>query len=224
MDEQELTPGEKFVEYALQIGAITFTEFRLRSGRISPYMYNSGAFYNAERLIFLAKAYARLIIRHGLRPQVIFGPAYKGIALAIAIALQLGGKIGFAFNRKEEKTHGEGGFHVGAPLELKNVAVVDDVITTGESAEKAIAFIRCQNGLPFVLVIAFDRQERGTGNESATQQFARQNGIPVYAIATLDDLISVLTRWSTDGRHDHSTYAAALESVRTYRELYGLKS
>lgn len=188
-------PAERFISYALRIGALELIpEGRpLKSGRVSPYFFNSGLFNTGDSLSHLAQSYAAAIEKERFRSKVIFGPAYKGIPLSVAIALTIGGDTGYAFNRKEEKGHGEGGSVVGVSLKGKNVLIVDDVITTGSSSGEAVEIIKAHGGVPIGCVIAFDRQECGNdGNMSATQEFQKNYEIPVLAVATLADLISFL--------------------------------
>ncbi len=184
--------AQAFVEYALRIGAIELTPKGrpLKSGRISPYFFNSGLFNTGDTMRSLAKAYATTITRNGFRPDVIFGPAYKGIPIATVVAIMLGSHIGLAFNRKEKKEHGEGGSTVGASLEGKRVLIVDDVMTTGTSSGDAMEVILANGGIPIGCVVAFDRQERvEDSNLSAVQGFEKNFNVPVRAIATLADLV-----------------------------------
>ncbi len=186
--------AQAFVKYALQIGAIELLPEgrRLKSERISPYFFNSGLFNTGESLTRLAEAYAAEIKR-SFQPEVIFGPAYKGIPIAAAVAQAIGGDMGYAFNRKEAKDHGEGGVLVGAPINGKKVVIVDDVMTTGDTSGEAVELVRGYGGIPIGYTIAFDRQERGVDTElSAVQAFEEKFGIPVAAAGKLDDLIEIL--------------------------------
>ena len=155
-----------------------------------------------------------------LRPDVIFGPAYKGIPLAVAIALLLGGNMGYAYNRKEEKNHGDGGLIVGASLKERKVAIVDDVMTTGTSSSEAFKIIRANEGIPTSCIIAFDRQERGDGEVSAVQEFEENFKIPVYPAATLADLIEVLQE--TTINEGDAVAGEILENILTYQQEYGV--
>lgn len=203
-----------FVRYALRIGALELiTEGRtLKNGRISPYFFNSGLFKTGRDLTELATAYTKNIYSGPDMPDLLFGPAYKGIPLVCAIATTLGDDIEFAFNRKEAKDHGECGLIVGASLKGKKVLIVDDVITDGGTKRETVELVREHGGTPIKLVIAFDRQERGSRGFSAVQEFERYYGIPVEAAATLHDLISVLR----DMRHP------MLDAVLKYQEQYGI--
>ena len=228
IDSDGLTPNERFVQYAIIIGAIEFVpEWReLKSGRISPYFFNSGLFNTGETIGELGKVYAVEVFKRG-RPDVIYGPAYKGIPLSVVTAVavaQLGGRnVGYAFNRKEEKTHGDGGIIVGASLAGKRVALVDDVMTTGTSSGEAVEIIRANGGVPIDCVIAFDRQERGKESElSAVQEFEKNYGIPVYAAATLANLISYLQKLPEDWGDGGGT-EEMLNKILAYQEEYGVQ-
>jgi len=223
-----MTVTENFVRYALKIGALELIpEGRnLKSGRVSPYFFNSGLFNSGKPLIELSESYS---VKIPLRSGVIFGPAYKGSVLAPTIAMTIWKRyeinIGFAFNRKEAKDHGEKGIIVGHSLAGKNVCIVDDVITTGTSSREAVEIILANGGIPIACIIAFDRQERGNNTElSAVQEFERKYKIPVYSVATLADLISVLKK---DTRSDRSSTIPnskkVLKKILIYRDEYGVK-
>lgn len=214
-------PAETFVAYAIGIGALELLPQgrALKSGRFSYHFFNSGLFNTGDTLTNLAKAYAAAASE--FTPEVVFGPAYKGIPLATALAQAIGGKIGYSFNRKEEKDHGEGGIIVGASLAGKNVLIVDDVMTTGTSSGEAVEIIRSKGGIPIGCAIAFDRQERSTeGVLSAVQQFEQTYGIPVRAAATLADLITLLER--NQAEHPGDQVGEILEKILAYRKEYGV--
>lgn len=216
-------PAEEFIAYALSIGALELLpEGRtLKSGRISPYFFNSGLFNTGGTIAKLSIAYASAIQDGTALPHVIFGPAYKGIPLAVATSIALGGNIEYAFNRKELKRHGEGGIIVGASLKGKTVKIVDDVMTTGGSCGEAVEIIRADEGIVTGCVIAFDRQERGiTGVDSAVIQFEEKYGVPVRAAATLADLIALLTRNATETGSEQMK--DILEKILAYRNKYGV--
>ena len=207
----------EFVEFSIRAGVLRFGEFKTKAGRLSPYFFNAGLFCDGQKLGALAGFYARAIIASGIRFDVLFGPAYKGITLAAATAValaQLGHNVPFCFNRKEAKDHGEGGNIVGAPLQGRAL-IVDDVITDGAAKREAIELIRAAGATPAGIVIALDRQERGLGELSATQEVTRQHGVPVTAIATLEDILQTLQSRPDDHAH--------LERIEAYRRQYGAR-
>lgn len=204
------TAGE-FIKYALSIGAFEFPPegFLLKGKRLSPYLFNSGKFCTGGSVTVLARAYAAAIAGW-FYPDVVFGSAYKGIPIVTALAQALGGDIGYAFNRKEEKDHGEGGTIVGAPLEGKDVLIIDDAMTTGDSLREARKCVVNAGGVPIGYAIAFDRQEiGGYGSQSAIQEFKKDFGAVVCAVATLDNLISELQQ------------GPDCDKVIAYRKQYG---
>ena len=206
----------EFVEFAIRAGVLRFGEFRTKAGRLSPYFFNAGLFSDGEKLGELAGFYARAALASGIAFDVIFGPAYKGITLAAATAVALAGlghNVPFCFNRKETKDHGEGGNIVGAPL-AGRALIIDDVITDGASKREAIEIIRAAKAVPAGVLIALDRQERGTGTLSATQEVSRDFGLPVTAIATLDDILATL-RGKPERRED-------VQRIEQYRKQYGV--
>src|SRR6478672_12391222 len=184
----------EFVEFAIASGVLRFGEFRTKAGRLSPYFFNAGLFDDGAKLAALGRFYAQAALASGIAFDVLFGPAYKGITLAAATAVALAGlghNVPFCFNRKEAKDHGEGGNIVGAPLQGRAL-IIDDVITDGASKREAIEIIRAAGATPAGVLIALDRQERGTGELSATQEVSREYGLPVTAIATLADILATL--------------------------------
>ena len=207
----------EFVEFAIRAGVLRFGEFKTKAGRLSPYFFNAGLFSDGERLGELGRYYARAALASGIGFDIIFGPAYKGITLAAATAIALAGlghNVPFCFNRKEAKDHGEGGNIVGAPLQGRAL-IIDDVITDGASKREAIEIIRAAGATPAGVLIALDRQERGTGELSATQEVSREYGLPVTAIATLTDILATL-RGMPERRAD-------VERIEDYRGRYGVK-
>jgi orotate phosphoribosyltransferase len=205
----------EFVDFAIRAGVLRFGEFKTKAGRLSPYFFNAGLFCDGERLGTLAQFYARAALASGIAFDVLFGPAYKGITLAAATAVALAGlghNVPFCFNRKEAKDHGEGGRIVGAPL-AGRALIIDDVITDGASKREAIEIIRAAGATPAGVLIALDRQERGQGELSATEEVSRAYGVPVTAIATLADIVATL-RGRPEEREN-------LEKIENYRRLYG---
>src|SRR3954462_7696193 len=184
----------EFVQFAIEAGVLRFGEFQTKAGRLSPYFFNAGLFDDGAKIGTLGGYYARAALASGIAFDMLFGPAYKGITLAAVTAAALAGlghNVPFCFNRKEAKDHGEGGSVVGARLKGR-VLIVDDVITDGGAKREAIEFIRSAGATPAGVLIALDRQERGQGELSATQELSRDYGLPVTAIATLEDILATL--------------------------------
>ena len=206
-----------FLDFATQIGALRFGDFTLKSGRRSPYFFNSGLFDTGERLARLARAYAACIVESGLPFDLLYGPAYKGIPLAAATSMALAAEFGrdlpFAFNRKEAKDHGEGGLIVGRPL-AGRILIIDDVITAGTSVRESVEIIRSQGAEPAGVVIALDRQERGADGRSAVAEVRERFGITVVSILTLEHLITFLQGQANGGER--------LERLRSYRADFGV--
>ncbi|MFZ5555958.1 MAG: orotate phosphoribosyltransferase [Pseudomonadota bacterium] len=207
---------KQFVDFAIRQGVLSFGEFKTKAGRLSPYFFNAGLFNDGASLRQLAQFYAKAILAAGVPFDMLFGPAYKGIALVAATAMALadaGRNAPFAFNRKEAKDHGEGGTTVGAPI-AGRVLIVDDVISAGTSVRESVEIIGAAGGTPGGVVIALDRMERGTGPKSATQEVESRFGIPVISIATLDDVIALLETRESLAQHLHR--------IREYRAQYGV--
>lgn len=206
-----------FIEFALTTGVLRFGNFTLKSGRQSPYFFNSGLFNSGASLAQLGRFYAQRIVDSGLAFDVLFGPAYKGIPLASTTAIALADQhqidMPYAFNRKEAKDHGEGGQLVGAPL-TGNVLIIDDVISAGTSVGESVAMIRAASAEPAGVVIALDRQERGKTDKSAIAQVESDYGIPVISIICLADLLQYL-----DGQTEMQSHRDAVEA---YRAKYGV--
>jgi orotate phosphoribosyltransferase len=206
---------QDFLGFALERGVLRFGQFVTKAGRRTPYFFNAGLFNDGESLRRLGGFYAEAYLASGVTCDHLFGPAYKGITLVAATAIALaekGHNLPYSFNRKEAKDHGEGGMIVGAPLRGR-VLIVDDVITDGGAKREAIELIRGQGADPVGILIAFDRMERGRGERSAVQELARDFGLPVIAIATLEDLLAFL-----ESRPELTVQAA---EVTAYREQYG---
>ena len=205
-----------FLDLALARNALRFGEFTLKSGRISPYFFNAGLFDSGAALATLGRAYADAAANAGIGFDMLFGPAYKGIVLAAITAAALsdhhGRDVPFAYNRKEAKDHGEGGSLVGAPLKGR-VLIVDDVITAGTAIRESLALIRAAGAEPAGVLIALDREERGQGALSATQELHAELGLPTIAIARLSDLL--------DYAAGRSELAGHHQRLAEYRSRYG---
>lgn len=185
----------EFIEYALTCDVLKFGEFELKSGRISPYFFNTGLFNTGAQLHKLGKFYAQALIAAKIEVDIFYGPAYKGIPLAVATAMAYaeitGGDMPFAFNRKEAKDHGEGGLLVGAPLNGR-VLIIDDVITAGTSVRESVEIINTANATSAAVLIALDRQEKGQGETTAIQEVNARFGLPVTAIINVTHIIDYL--------------------------------
>jgi orotate phosphoribosyltransferase len=207
----------EFIEFAIRNQVLRFGEFTLKSGRASPYFFNSGLFNSGASIARLGRYYAETVTRSALDFDILFGPAYKGIPLAVTTAVAIadhhGRDIPYAFNRKEAKNHGEGGIVVGAVLQGK-VLIIDDVISAGTSVSESIQLIRAVGAVPAGVVVALDRQERSHGSLSAIQEVEQQHGIPVLSIINLDQIINCLT-----GMNDMND---ALLRIQSYRGQYGV--
>ncbi|HSD54788.1 MAG TPA: orotate phosphoribosyltransferase [Burkholderiales bacterium] len=205
-----------FIRLCIELGVLRFGEFRLKSGRQSPYFFNAGLFNTGRAIAALGRHYARAAALSGIAFDMLFGPAYKGIPLvtatAAALAVYEARDLPFAFNRKEAKDHGEGGILVGAPL-AGRVLIVDDVITAGTAIRETVDLIRRNGATPAGVLIALDREERGQGERSAVQDVQDDFGLPVVAVLRLRDL---LTHLEATGE------TAILASVRAYRDRYGV--
>jgi orotate phosphoribosyltransferase len=206
-----------FIELTLQRDVLRFGEFTLKSGRLSPYFFNMGRIDSGAALARLGRAYAAAVVNSGLDVDMLFGPAYKGIALAAATAIALADEhdrdLPWAYNRKEAKDHGEGGVLVGAPLKGR-VLIVDDVMTAGTAVRESLALIRAQGATPAGVLIALDRQERGQGELSAAQEVQRDYGIPVVAITSFSDVLAYAC--------ERPEFAADHQRMLAYRERYGV--
>jgi orotate phosphoribosyltransferase len=206
---------QEFLAFAMAREVLRFGSFVTKAGRQSPYFFNAGLFNDGESLHRLGGFYATALLDSGLACDQLFGPAYKGITLAAATAIALaekGHNLPYSFNRKEAKDHGEGGSLVGAPL-AGRVLVVDDVITAGTSVRESVDTIRAQGATVAGVLIALDRMERGQGDVSAVQEVRDRFGVPVVAIATLDDVMQFLAA--------RPELAAQRDAVSAYRSQYG---
>jgi orotate phosphoribosyltransferase len=206
-----------FIEFALERGVLRFGEFTLKSGRVSPYFFNAGLFDSGLALAKLGRFYAQALVDSGLSYDVVFGPAYKGIPLAATTAVALAEHhqrdTPWCFNRKEAKDHGEGGTLVGAPLAGK-VIIVDDVITAGTAIREVMHIINNQGAQAAGVLIALDRQERGTGALSAIQEVERDFNMPVISIVSLQQVLEYLA--------ESAELKQYLPAVERYREDYGI--
>ena len=215
--------AQEFVKFSVDAGVLRFGEFKTKAGRLSPYFFNAGLFDDGAKLSRLAQFYASRLLASGVAFDMIFGPAYKGITLAAAVAIELarlGRNLPFAYNRKEAKDHGEGGTLVGAPLKGR-VLIVDDVMSAGTAARESIAIIQAAGATPHAVAIALDRQEKATENgqdvaHSAVQYVRQQLGLQVCAIARLADLLQYLAQHAGDRLGEHHA------RVLAYRERYGV--
>ena len=222
------TLAQEFIQFSLDCGVLKFGQFKTKAGRMSPYFFNAGLFDDGASLGRLAGFYAQALLSHGTEFDMIFGPAYKGIPLGAAVAVELarrGRNVPFAYNRKEAKDHGEGGTLVGAPLKGR-VLIVDDVMSAGTAVRESIALIEAAGAQAHAVAIALDRQEKATEKQadgqiadvpySAVQYVRNTLGLQVCAIAQLDDLLAYLAQRSG---HDMAQH---LSQVQDYRARYGV--
>ncbi|HEY9279987.1 MAG TPA: orotate phosphoribosyltransferase [Eoetvoesiella sp.] len=219
------TTRTDFVRFSLEQGVLRFGQFKVKSGRVSPYFFNAGLFNTGASVGRLAQFYAQALVGSGVEFDMLFGPAYKGIPLSTATSVALanhaamaGRDIPFAFNRKEAKDHGEGGVLVGAPLQGK-VVIIDDVITAGTSVRESVEIIRHSGAQPAAVLIALDRMERAGADDalsaySAVQDVANTYGMPVISIASLGDIMVLLD--------NDAQFAEYRDAVASYRAKYGV--
>ena len=220
--------AQEFVQFSLDCGVLKFGEFKTKAGRLSPYFFNAGLFDDGAKLGKLASFYAQRLVQSDIEFDMIFGPAYKGIPLGAAVAIELarlGRNVPFAYNRKEAKDHGEGGSLVGAPLKGR-VLIVDDVMSAGTAARESIALIKAAGATPHAVAIALDRQEMATEKQadgtvkdvphSAVQYVRNTLGMGVCCIAQLSDLLAYLSAQSGNELGQH------LPKVQAYRDRYGV--
>ena len=207
----------EFLQFALDHGVLKFGEFQLKSGRTSPYFFNAGNFNTGKALSQLGKFYARALVASGMDYDLLFGPAYKGITLAAATSMALADHYGidvpYCFNRKEAKSHGEGGTLVGAPLEGK-VLIIDDVITAGTAIREVMTMVESAGADAAGVVIGLDRKERGKTERSAIQEVEQQFSIPVISIIDINDILAYLD--------DKEDMAELITAIKTYRSTYGV--
>ena len=217
-----MSASSSFIELCLRLGVLRFGEFKLKSGRLSPYFFNAGLFSTGRALAELGRHYADAIVHSGWQFDVLFGPAYKGIPLATTTAVALAEhhhrSVPWAFNRKEAKDHGEGGNIVGAPLKGR-VVIIDDVITAGTAIRESVEIIRAAGATPAGVALALDRQERGQGTQSAVQEVSAQFGLRCVSILNLADLIDTFAKEPSDAvRISREQFAA----LRAYQQSWGV--
>ncbi len=207
-----------FIEAAIKYGALNFGDFVLKSGRKSPYFFNSGAFNSGDSLIKLSEAYASSLKNNNADFDMIFGPSYKGITLASALSIYFSNAYSenypYAFNRKETKNHGEKGDLLGAPLNGK-VVIIDDVISAGTSIRESIKMIKENGATPSAIIIALDRQEKGQSDKNAKKEIESDFSIPIYSIVNIEDVTTYL---------DYANRRKEMESLIKYRAEYGTSS
>ncbi len=208
----------EFLDFAVSTSVLRFGEFVLKSGRVSPYFFNTGLFNTGEALLRLGRYYALAILDSGIAFDMLYGPAYKGIPLVAATAIALADRhqrsVPYCFNRKQAKDHGEGGIIVGAPL-AGRVLIIDDVITAGTAVRESVAIIEATGAHPTGVAISLDRQERGTGKRSAVQEVRDKFGLQVASIAALEQIIAYLEQ--------QPDTAAVLEQMHRYSAEYGVR-
>ena len=207
--------SQAFIAFAIQKQVLKFGEFKTKAGRLSPYFFNAGLFNDGDSLLKLGEFYAQSIQKSGIEFDMLFGPAYKGITLAAAIAIAFaknGRNVPYAYNRKEAKDHGEGGTIVGSPL-VGRVLIIDDVISAGTSVRESVNLIMQHGAIACGVAIALDRQEKGLGELSAVQEVQKTHQLPVCAIANLTDLLQHIENQQDMAQH--------LLNVKTYRQQYG---
>jgi orotate phosphoribosyltransferase len=214
-----------FIRFALEAQVLSFGEFKTKAGRQSPYFFNAGGFSDGALLGALGKYYANALLESGVAFDMLYGPAYKGITLAAATAIALAHQnknVPFAYNRKEVKDHGEGGTLVGAPVKGR-VVIIDDVISAGTSVRESVELIRSAGAEPAAVLIALDRMERSgnaidIGEHSAVQSVEHEFGIPVIAIANLNNVMDYLDACKDPALQRY------LPAVTAYRKQYGIKA
>ena len=216
MTQSSQNLSQQFIAFAIQKQVLKFGEFKTKAGRVSPYFFNAGLFNDGMSLLKLGEFYAESIEKSGIEFDMLFGPAYKGITLAAAIAIAFaknGRNVPYAYNRKEAKDHGEGGNIVGAPLHGR-VLIIDDVISAGTSVRESVDLIVYEGATPCGVAIALDRQEKGLSELSAVQEVQKDHQMPVCAVANLTNLLSYIEH--------QADFAQYLKAVQQYRQQYGV--
>jgi len=208
---------KQFIQYALECGVLKFGEFHLKSGRTSPYFFNTGLFDSGTKLAKLGEFYAQALVESEIEVDILYGPAYKGITLVAAASIAYANvhnkDIPFAFNRKEAKDHGEGGVLVGAPLKGKAV-ILDDVITAGTSVRESVVIINDAGATPAGVLIALNRQEKGENDVSAIDEVSERFSMPVISIISLEHIIEFI--------ESDAVYAENIAAIKEYQKQYGL--
>ena len=213
---------ESFIKFMVECGVLTFGEFTLKSGRIAPYFINCGNYKTGAQLAKLGEYYAECIHANNIPVETLFGPAYKGIPLAVSTVVALSNKFGidvnYCFDRKEAKDHGEGGMFVGKTLvDDEKVVIIDDVMTSGKALRESMPKLKGAANVDVTgMVITVDRMERGTGAKSAVQEVKEEFGVTVYPIVTMEDIIDAI-------RNDIVPGKEYLDKMLAYREEYGVK-
>ena len=217
-----MTYKEDFIRFMVDCGVLTFGEFTLKSGRVAPYFINCGNYKTGAQLAKLGEYYAMCIHDHAIPVETLFGPAYKGIPLAVSTVVALSNDFGmdvnYCFDRKEAKDHGEGGMFVGKTLtDHEKVIIIDDVMTSGKALRESMPKLKGAADVDVTgMVITVDRQERGTGSLSAVQEVREEFGVTVYSIVTMSDIIDAIRTGIVPGRE-------YLDSMLAYREQYGVQ-
>ncbi len=214
-----MTYKEEFIKFMAESGVLLFGEFTLKSGRVAPYFINTGKYRTGDQIARLGGYYAECFLEHGIQAETLVGPAYKGIPLAVATSIALaqrGRDVGFCFDRKEAKDHGEGGMFVGQPLtDGDSVCIVEDVMTSGKALREILPKLTGEADVHVAAVlISVDREERGTGERSAVREAYEEYGIPVYSIVTMRDIIAAIENGIIGGRE-------SLSAMKEYRAKYG---
>lgn len=208
---------KQFIQYSLECGVLKFGEFHLKSGRTSPYFFNTGLFDSGTKLAKLGEFYAQALVESEIDVDILYGPAYKGITLVAAVSIAYANvhnkDIPFAFNRKEAKDHGEGGVLVGAPLK-GNAVILDDVITAGTSVRESVVIIEAAGAKPAGVLIALNRQEKGENDVSAIDEVSERFSMPVISIISLEHIIEFI--------ESDAAYAENIAAIKEYQKQYGL--
>ncbi len=215
-----LTYKQRFIRFMVENEVLLFGDFTLKSGRKAPYFINTGKYRTGAQIACLGEYYAECYLEHGVKAQTLIGPAYKGIPLAVATSIALaknhGVDLGFCFDRKEVKDHGEGGLFVGQGLNTGDkVAIIEDVMTSGKALREILPKIKQTADVAVeAMIISVDRQEKGTGEKSAVQEVFEEFGIKVYSIVTMQDIIQAIEQGVIAGKE-------YLQAMKDYRAQYG---